>query len=55
MVSHNVEDAARIASRALVIADGRIAWDGQTDELLSGNAPVSPAWDQVTTFCKIDR
>lgn len=41
MVSHNVEDAARIASRALVIADGRIAWDGQTDELLSGNAPVS--------------
>jgi thiamine transport system ATP-binding protein len=42
MVSHNVEDAARIASRALVIADGRIAWDGKTDELLSGNAPVSP-------------
>lgn len=41
MVSHNVEDAARIASRALVIADGRIAWDGKTDELLSGNAPVS--------------
>jgi ABC-type thiamine transport system ATPase subunit len=29
MVSHNVEDAARIAPRALVIADGRIAWDGK--------------------------
>lgn len=41
MVSHNVEEAARIASRAVVIADGRIAWDGETRTLLSGNAPVS--------------
>ncbi|VDR29811.1 Thiamine import ATP-binding protein ThiQ [Raoultella terrigena] len=26
MVSHSVEDAARIAPRSLVVADGRIAW-----------------------------
>lgn len=41
MVSHSVEDAARIASRVLVVADGHIAWDGQTDTLRDGNAPVS--------------
>ena len=41
MVSHSVEDAARIAARALVVAEGRIAWDGKTDELLSGKAPVA--------------
>lgn len=41
MVSHSVEDAARIASRSLVIADGRIAWDGATEALLSGNASAS--------------
>lgn len=41
MVSHSVEDAARIASRSLVIADGRIAWDGATAELLSGRASAS--------------
>ena len=41
MVSHSVEDAARIAPRCLVVADGRIAWDGKTEELQSGNAPVS--------------
>lgn len=41
MVSHSVEDAARIATRAMVIADGRIAWDGNTQELLSGNASAS--------------
>lgn len=42
MVSHSVEDAARIAPRSLVIADGRIAWDGATEALLSGNASASP-------------
>jgi len=42
MVSHSVEDAACIASRSLVIADGRIAWDGATEALLSGNASASP-------------
>lgn len=41
MVSHSVEDAARIASRSLVIADGRIAWDGATAELISGRASAS--------------
>lgn len=42
MVSHSVEDAARIASRAIVVAEGRIAWDGDTAELLSGHASASP-------------
>jgi thiamine transport system ATP-binding protein len=41
MVSHSVEDATRIASRSIVVADGRIAWDGKTDDLLSGESPVS--------------
>lgn len=41
MVSHSVEDAAKIAERSLVVADGRIAWDGATDELLSGKASAS--------------
>lgn len=41
MVSHSVEDAARIASRSIVVADGRIAWQGKTDDLLSGNASAS--------------
>ncbi|MGE6981594.1 thiamine ABC transporter ATP-binding protein ThiQ [Kluyvera intermedia] len=41
MVSHSVEDAARIATRAMVVADGRIAWDGDTQELLSGRASAS--------------
>src|SRR5690606_28218365 len=38
MVSHSVEDAARIAARSIVVADGRIAWDGETPTLLSGKA-----------------
>ena len=41
MVSHSVEDAARIAPRSIVVAEGRIAWDGATDDLLSGNASAS--------------
>lgn len=41
MVSHSVEDAARIAHRSVVIADGRIAWDGDTAELVSGKASAS--------------
>lgn len=41
MVSHSVEDAARIAHRSVVIADGRIAWDGDTAQLLSGKASAS--------------
>ena len=41
MVSHSVEDAARIAPRSVVVADGRIAWQGKTNELLSGRASAS--------------
>ena len=41
LVSHSVEDAARIAPRSIVVADGRIAWQGKTDELLSGQASAS--------------
>ncbi|RNW21050.1 thiamine ABC transporter ATP-binding protein ThiQ [Citrobacter werkmanii] len=41
MVSHSVEDAARIAPRSIVVADGRIAWQGKTDELLNGQASAS--------------
>ena len=41
MVSHSVEDAMRIAPRSLVIADGRIAWDGDTQELMDGRASAS--------------
>ncbi|AXF60606.1 thiamine ABC transporter ATP-binding protein [Leclercia sp. LSNIH6] len=41
MVSHSVEDALRIAPRSVVIADGRIAWDGDTEQLASGNASAS--------------
>ncbi|BFT79857.1 thiamine ABC transporter ATP-binding protein ThiQ [Enterobacter pseudoroggenkampii] len=41
MVSHSIEDAARIAPRSVVVAEGRIAWDGKTEELLSGQAGAS--------------
>lgn len=41
MVSHSIEDAARIAQRCLVVLDGRIAWDGDTATLLSGEASAS--------------
>ncbi|AUY38752.1 MULTISPECIES: thiamine ABC transporter ATP-binding protein ThiQ [Leclercia] len=41
MVSHSVEDAVRIAPRSVVIADGRIAWDGDTEQLASGKASAS--------------
>ncbi|QIX95158.1 thiamine ABC transporter ATP-binding protein ThiQ [Cedecea sp. FDAARGOS_727] len=41
MVSHSTEDTARIAERSLVVMDGRIAWDGETKTLLSGEASAS--------------
>jgi len=41
MVSHSIEDAARIAPRSVVIAEGRIVWDGKTEALLSGRAEAS--------------
>ena len=42
MVSHSVEDAARIAPRSIVVVDGRIAWDGETAALARGEASASP-------------
>jgi thiamine transport system ATP-binding protein len=39
MVSHNLEDAARIAPRTLLVVDGRIYYDGATQALLDGSAP----------------
>ncbi|ALB61634.1 Thiamin ABC transporter, ATPase component / Thiamine transport ATP-binding protein thiQ [Cronobacter condimenti 1330] len=41
MVSHSVEDAARIATRSLVVVEGRIIWDGPTEQLLRGEASAS--------------
>ena len=40
-VSHSIEDAARIAPRSVVIAEGRIVWEGETEELMSGKASAS--------------
>ncbi|MCW1875586.1 thiamine ABC transporter ATP-binding protein ThiQ [Erwinia sp. INIA-01] len=36
MVSHSIEDAARIAPRSLLIVDGRVYWDGSTVQLQQG-------------------
>lgn len=36
MVSHSLEDAQQIAPRSVVIVDGRVYWDGATQQLLSG-------------------
>ncbi len=36
MVSHNLDDAARIADRALLIVDGNIHYDGSTNALAAG-------------------
>lgn len=41
MVSHSLEDAARIAPRSLVVAAGSIVWDGPTATLLAGNTPAA--------------
>ncbi|MBC8952547.1 thiamine ABC transporter ATP-binding protein ThiQ [Xenorhabdus sp. PB62.4] len=38
MVSHNLDDAAKIAPRSLLIVDGKIHYDGATDKLMSGEA-----------------
>lgn len=37
MVSHSIEDAARIAPRSVLIVDGRVYWDGSTEVLLKGD------------------
>lgn len=41
MVTHNVEDALQIAPRTLIIADGKIAYDGCTQALLAGGTAAS--------------
>ncbi len=38
MVSHNLDDAARIAPRTLLVVDGRIYYDGPTAALIDGSA-----------------
>lgn len=47
MVSHNLDDAARIAPRTLLVADGRIAYDGTTSRSVrwkeSGGCSVTGA------------
>lgn len=37
MVSHSLEDAQQIEPRSVVIVDGRVYWDGATEQLLSGD------------------
>ncbi|MFC0228662.1 thiamine ABC transporter ATP-binding protein ThiQ [Serratia aquatilis] len=39
MVSHNLEDAARLAPRTLLVVDGRIYYDGPTQALMDGTTP----------------
>ncbi|MDA6076297.1 ATP-binding cassette domain-containing protein [Edwardsiella anguillarum] len=41
MVSHNLDDAARIAPRTLVIDDGHVAYDGPTVALLAGSVAAA--------------
>lgn len=41
MVSHNLDDAARITPRSLAVADGRIVWDGPTQSLSDGSSPAA--------------
>lgn len=41
MVSHSLEDARQIAPRSLVVVDGRIYWDGRTEDLLNGSSPAA--------------
>ncbi|QMV52947.1 thiamine ABC transporter ATP-binding protein ThiQ [Ewingella americana] len=38
MVSHNLDDAVRVAQRTLLVVDGRIYYDGPTQALLEGSA-----------------
>lgn len=41
MVTHNIDDALRIAPRSIVIDGGTIAWDGATADLARGDSPVA--------------
>lgn len=41
MVSHNLDDAARIAARTLLVNEGSIVYDGPTDALLTGESEAA--------------
>lgn len=41
MVSHNLDDALRLAPRTLLVVDGRIYYDGPTAALASGESPAA--------------
>lgn len=41
MVSHNLDDAARIAPRSLIVANGSLQYDGPTADLISGQSPAA--------------
>ncbi|WON77663.1 thiamine ABC transporter ATP-binding protein ThiQ [Serratia sp. UGAL515B_01] len=41
MVSHNIDDAARIAPRTLLVVDGRIYYDGATQALIDGTTSAA--------------
>lgn len=41
MVSHSIEDAARIAPRSVLIVDGRVYWDGETTALQNGDVDAA--------------
>ncbi|WP_340609015.1 thiamine ABC transporter ATP-binding protein ThiQ [Xenorhabdus bharatensis] len=39
MVSHNLDDAAKIAPRSLLIVAGKVYYDGATEKLVKGEVP----------------
>lgn len=41
MVSHNLDDAVRIAQRTVLIVDGKIGYDGPTRALQEGSTPAA--------------
>lgn len=41
MVSHNLEDALRIAPQSIVIGEGRVMWRGETPALLRGESSAA--------------
>lgn len=41
MVSHNLDDAKRIAARTLLVNQGEIVYDGSTQGLVTGNAAAA--------------
>jgi ABC-type transporter Mla maintaining outer membrane lipid asymmetry ATPase subunit MlaF len=42
VVTHDTEDAERIADRALVLADGHVTADGPVAEMLAANTAAAP-------------